>query len=193
MLPMTVFFCLLSRPIVRVIFQRGAFDRYSAIITSDALFFFSLGLMAYGGVKILVAAFHALQDTRTPVKVAVLALIVNTVLNVLLMFPMKIAGIALASSVASFVNLIVLSILIGKKVGVSFLCLKGFLVRIMIAGLGQALAVWALWRGLSVVPEIGRLAIVLAAGGTVYWLIALALRMEQPRAVMQALWGRSRG
>lgn len=193
MLPMTVFFCLLSRPIVRVIFQRGAFDSYSASITSDALFFFSLGLMAYGGVKILVAAFHALQDTRTPVKVAVLALIVNTVLNVLLMFPMKIAGIALASSVASFVNLIVLSVLLGKKVGVSFSCLKGFFVRIVIAGLGQALAVWALWRGLSAIPEIGRLAIVLAAGSAVYWLIALALRMEQPRAVMQALWGRSRG
>ncbi|MBF0570016.1 MAG: murein biosynthesis integral membrane protein MurJ, partial [Candidatus Omnitrophica bacterium] len=100
MLPMTVFLCLLSEPIIRVVFQRGQFDAASTMMTARALFYFSLGLMGYGGVRVLVAAFHSLQDTKTPVKIATICLLVNVVLNAVLMFPLKIGGIALASSIA---------------------------------------------------------------------------------------------
>ncbi|MBF0122994.1 MAG: murein biosynthesis integral membrane protein MurJ [Candidatus Omnitrophica bacterium] len=190
MLPMTVFFCLLARPIIRVIFQRGAFDVYSTIITSDALFFFSLGLIGYGGVKILVTAFHALQDTKTPVKVAVMALVVNAALNGILMFPMKLSGIALASSISAFVNITVLAVLLEKRLGIFLPSLRGFLLKIIVPALGQGLVVWAFWRWLFPVPEILRLVIVFVLGSTVYWFIAHLCKFEQPKAIIESLFAK---
>lgn len=115
MLPISVILFFFSEPIIRIIFQRGAFDAHSTAMASSALRFSALGLMGYGGVKILVSAFHALQDTKTPVKVAIVSLVVNAVLNVILMFPLKIAGIALSSAIASYISLILLWFLLQKK------------------------------------------------------------------------------
>ena len=190
MLPMTVFFCLLARPIIRVVFQRGAFDVYSTIITSDALFYFSLGLMGYGGVRILVTVFHALQDTKTPVKVAVMALIVNALLNVILMFPMKLSGIALASSISAFVNIIVLAVLLERRLGRFLPSLQGFFLKIIVSAVGQGIVIWALWRWLFPVPEILRLLGVFILGGAAYWLIARLCKLEQPKAITEALFGK---
>ena len=64
----------------------------------------ALGLPFYGASRILASAFYALHDTRTPVKAATLCLGVNIVLNIVLMYPLKIGGIALASSISSVVN-----------------------------------------------------------------------------------------
>ena len=106
---------LLSRPVIRVLFERGAFDSYSTAITSGTLFFYAIGLPAFAGIKILVTAFHAMQDTKTPVKTAVGCLLLNAALNFALMGPMKISGIALASSIAATVNFGVLSWLMHKR------------------------------------------------------------------------------
>jgi len=66
---------------------------------------------------VVVAAFYALQDTKTPVRIAVVALIVNTVCSVALMFPMKHSGLALATSIASAVNVLTLGWLLRKRIG----------------------------------------------------------------------------
>ncbi|MBI3314607.1 MAG: polysaccharide biosynthesis C-terminal domain-containing protein, partial [Candidatus Omnitrophica bacterium] len=95
---------LLGGVIIRLAFQRGSFDAYSTQITSQALIFFALGLPFYGISRIFVSAFYALQDTKTPVKVAALCLVINVVLNFILMYPLKIGGIALASSISGLVN-----------------------------------------------------------------------------------------
>ncbi len=101
--------------IIRVVFERGAFGAYSTEITAQALFFSSLGLPFYGASRLLAGAFYALQDSKTPAKSATICLIVNIVLNVLLMFPLKIGGIALASSIASLVNTLMLWTSLKKK------------------------------------------------------------------------------
>jgi putative peptidoglycan lipid II flippase len=62
-----------------------------------------------------VSAFYALHDTKTPVKIATVCLVINAVLNVTLMFPMKIGGIALASSIAGAVNCLLLWHGLNKK------------------------------------------------------------------------------
>ena len=104
-----------SEWIIRIIFERGSFDISSTIITAKALRFFALGLPFYGASRILVSAFYALQDTKTPVKTATACLILNVILNVILMFPLKIGGIALASSISSFVNCMMLWIILDKR------------------------------------------------------------------------------
>lgn len=107
----------LSTPIVRALFERGSFDAYSTRITSSALLYFSIGLCSYAGVKVMVSAFYSLRDTATPVKNAFTSFIINTALNVVLMFPMKVGGLALATSIASIFNFFSLFYLLRKKIG----------------------------------------------------------------------------
>ena len=69
MAPAAVVMLVLGEPIIRILFQRGQFDTYSTTITSYALFYYALGLLSFGGIKIMSTAFYALQDTRVGQKV----------------------------------------------------------------------------------------------------------------------------
>ncbi|MBU2540395.1 MAG: murein biosynthesis integral membrane protein MurJ [Candidatus Omnitrophica bacterium] len=108
MLPISFFLILLSRPITTAIFQRGEFGIASSQITSLALLFYSLGLYFFAAVKITLACFYALEDTRRPVKIAAFCLVLNLILNIILAIPLKIGGLALASSISAAINLILL-------------------------------------------------------------------------------------
>ncbi len=104
LVPAAAVMAIFSKWIIQVLFQRGAFDLYSTNVTAQVTFYAALGLPFFGASRILVSAFYALHDTKTPVKAATVCLIINAVLNGVLMFPMKIGGIALASSIAGAVN-----------------------------------------------------------------------------------------
>ncbi|MBF0570160.1 MAG: polysaccharide biosynthesis C-terminal domain-containing protein, partial [Candidatus Omnitrophica bacterium] len=112
-------------------------------------------------------------------------------LNVVLMFPMKLSGIALASSIASLVNITVLATLLEKRLGDLSSYFKGFFPRIFITGLGQGLVVWGSWIWLAGTLEIVRLVVVLVLGSAAYWFLALLLRLEQPQQVLRALQRRT--
>lgn len=109
---------VLAEPVIKVLFQRGNFDYYSVQITSAALFFYAMGLVFFSGMKILIAGFYSLQDTRTPVMIASLALLVNLILNVILMFPLKVGGLALASSLSAGLSFCLLYIRLTKRIGI---------------------------------------------------------------------------
>jgi putative peptidoglycan lipid II flippase len=100
-IPSMVGLILLGRPIIQVFFERGAFDALSTVMTTKALFFYSLGLWAFSGIRVMVSAFYALQDTKTPVKVAAVALGANVMFSLLFMGPLEHGGLALALSSAS--------------------------------------------------------------------------------------------
>lgn len=185
MLPTTIFLCLLSEPITRVVFQRGAFNAESTMVTSSVLFFFSLGLMGYGGVKILSSAFHAMQDTRTPVKVAVVSLIVNALLDVILMFPMKLSGIALASAIASLVNLTALFIILEQRIGGLKGAFADYFMKLFAAGLVMGGFVWASWHFFIGIPPVLRLFCVAVLGGGIYLAGAHAFGLDQARQVLK--------
>lgn len=108
---------ILREPIVQLLFQRGAFDPDTTRLTAEALLYYAIGLCAFSGVRIAVATFYALQDTKTPVKIAVISLLVNIVLSVLLMGPMRHGGLALATSLSSGVNLVLLICALRKRLG----------------------------------------------------------------------------
>src|SRR5207253_5219044 len=80
-LPATVGLIILRQEIIEVLFQHGDFNATSTALTAWALPFFALGLSAFSMVKIIVPAFYALQDTRTPVKIALVAMFLNIALN----------------------------------------------------------------------------------------------------------------
>ncbi len=117
MVPAGFGLAVLGDPIIRILFQRGEFTAYSTAITQNALFFYSFGLFAYGGIKLLVTAFYSMHDTKTPVKTAFIAVIVNIVLSLLLMWHMKLGGLALATSISASFNFIMLYVLLRNKIG----------------------------------------------------------------------------
>ena len=115
-LPATVGLIILGKPIIRVLFERGAFDATSTLMTNRALIFYAVGLLAFSGTRIVVAAFYALQDTKTPVKIAVVAFSTNFIFSLLLMGPLKHGGLALALSLASSIQFCLLVIFLKRKV-----------------------------------------------------------------------------
>ncbi|MEW5704056.1 MAG: murein biosynthesis integral membrane protein MurJ [Pseudomonadota bacterium] len=103
-LPATAALVLLSEPIVRVLFARGAFGGAEVVAAARTLSAYATGLPAYVLVKVLAPAYFARGDTATPVKIAGAAVVVNVVLSVALMIPFAQVGIALATAIASWFN-----------------------------------------------------------------------------------------
>jgi putative peptidoglycan lipid II flippase len=117
MIPASLGLMILARPIIRILFERGEFTSYSTFITSNALFFYTFGLFAYAGIKILVSTYYYMGDTKTPVKTASVSLVINLVLNLILMWPLKIGGLALATSIAATYNFIALYVILTRRIG----------------------------------------------------------------------------
>ena len=116
-IPAMVGLIVLRVPIVALLFKRGAFSIQSAELTAQALLYYAIGLWAFSAVRIVVSTFYAMQDTRTPVKMAIIAIIANIALGRILMVPMGHAGLALALSLSMMLNLILLVIALGKRLG----------------------------------------------------------------------------
>lgn len=102
--PATVGLILLSEPIVSTLFQYGAFNAHDVKMSAAALVAYCLGLPALLAIKILAPGFYARQNTKTPVKIAAIAMLVNVAFAVLLFKPLAHVGLAMALSISAFVN-----------------------------------------------------------------------------------------
>ena len=138
-LPAMAGLIILAEPIINVLLQRGEFSAIAASETAYALIFYSSGLWAFVGARIVASTFYALQDTKTPVKIAALSVVTNIIFSFILVGPLRHGGLALANAVASAVNFFVLFYFLrkrlikvdGRKIGLSFIktaaasCLMG--------------------------------------------------------------------
>lgn len=116
-IPASVGLIVLREPIIRLLFERGEFSSVATARTAQTLLYYSIGLFAYAGVKLIVAAFYALQDTRTPVKIGAFCMVLNIGCNLLFMYFLREAGLALATAVSSTLNFILLVHFLHKKIG----------------------------------------------------------------------------
>lgn len=148
--PATIGLLVLGRPIVRLLFERGAFDSASTLATSQALAFYAIGLFAYCGVKMTVPAFYAMKDMKTPIKIGFGAMGVNIVLNLILMWPLKEKGLALSTAVASMFNLAMLLYFLRKKLGpLNLRALGRASLRILLISLLMGVLAWGSWLHLA--------------------------------------------
>lgn len=123
-------------PLVSLLFQRGAFTMADTRETVYALLFYLPGIPAFACAKVAVTPFHAAQDTRTPIRIAVVCLGVNLVLNLSLMGSLRQGGLALATTVSSWLNVILLLRLARRNMNqAAFAGLGGHAARIVLAGL----------------------------------------------------------
>jgi len=179
-IPATVGLMLLGRPIVQVLFEHGEFSTQATTLTTQALFFFASGLFAFSAVKILASAFYAFQNTRAPVIVAGFCVAINIILNLLLMKPMGVGGLALATATASWVNAAALYVLLRQKLG----GLGGFQIFITTLKALAASAVMGVFcrftmSALDRVPLPLLLTIAIAGGAVIYLAGAKLLRMDE--------------
>lgn len=114
-IPSSVGLMVLRFPIIRLLFERGVFDERATQMTAIALMFYSLGLAAQAVNIILTRGFYAMQDTRTPVKLTVIAVVVNLIFSLILIRPMAHGGLALANSLAAILNSGMLALLLGRE------------------------------------------------------------------------------
>src|SRR5580692_2269400 len=103
-LPAAVVFAVISGPLLSTLFQHGHFDARAVYMTRKSLSMFALGIAPFMLIKILASGFYAKQDLRTPVRIGIAAMISNMVFNVILIWPLKHAGIALATSLSAMLN-----------------------------------------------------------------------------------------
>ncbi|MFH0739042.1 MAG: murein biosynthesis integral membrane protein MurJ [Candidatus Omnitrophota bacterium] len=190
MLPASVGFIVLSRPIILGLFGGGRFDNYSAAMTADALLFYSLGLVAYGTTKILQTCFFALKDTLTPAKVSVISLVMNIILNAALMFPMKLSGLALATSISGIITTLILFFILQKKLHVfnSKEILISF-VRILVASITMGAICFGVASQNIIIGDrtfarLLQLGLLLILGVISYAAFCLVFRVHE----MQELW-----
>lgn len=104
-IPSSVFLFFLSEPIVRLFFERGAFDVKATALTSFVLKMYVLGLFAHAISPILARAFYSFKNTRTPLIISTICILLNIILNILLSRLMGAAGIALATSIVMVTNI----------------------------------------------------------------------------------------
>jgi putative peptidoglycan lipid II flippase len=181
-------------PIVNLLLEHGQFDRISTQGTAAALLYYAVGLWAMAGVRIVSQAFYSLQDTRTPVKIAVLALCTNIVLSMIaiLWTPLAHGGLALATSLASMLNLGLLTVMLRKKIGrMDGRRILTSLIKIVPASIAMGAIGW--WISRNPVWETGRNTLFkseLLGGGMVasvlFYIAAMwVLRSEE----LKFMWG----
>ena len=182
-LRLTLFICLpaaagliaLSTPMVQVLFGRGAFGPHAVSSTAGALIAYGVGLPAFACVRPLYSAYFALSDTRTPAVTAAICLVAYVATGIALMGPLAHVGLALATSVSSWVNVAVLGIILRKKLGGSWFSPGRTTVISLLLSFGVGFGSFA---------TAGRplLSLLLIAGwGVAYMVVASLLRVEEAR------------
>lgn len=180
---------VIGLPIIQVLFQRGNWDAHASALTNTALFYFSLGLPAYAIVKVLASAFYSLQERKAPVMIAVAAMVINAVLCVTLMGPLRVGGIALASAIASYFNAAALAIVLRKRIGL--IGLKKILATVfktLVGAAAMSVVSYAIaFAAFPGKPLIG-MPLALAAGAAVYFAFAKLLDMSELKPLLSIIF-----
>jgi putative peptidoglycan lipid II flippase len=172
-LPAAVALALISEPIIRVLFERGAFDAVDTSATAGALAAFAIGLPAYVLIKVLAPGYFAREDTATPVKIAALCLAANIGLILLVIEPLAHVGIALATAISNWINAGLLAIVLYRRGDLRFdeRFLHRF-PRLLVAALAMGAALVLMKTGLAAMAPVLALAILVISGGAIFFATA---------------------
>jgi putative peptidoglycan lipid II flippase len=191
-IPAMVGLIVLSAPIINLLYQRGEFTAEAAQGTVSALLFYSAGLWAFVGSKVVRTPFYSMKDTKTPLKVAIISVVINTVFCFILQGPLKHGGLALALSLSASVNFILLFILLRKRFGrVDGRNIARNFAKITFASLIMGMIGWFMSKG-TIWSESGRslekaviLSAVIVLCASVYFLIMYFMKSEELSFIMK--------
>lgn len=196
--PSAALLLVLRLPLVRIIYGVRQFSWQDTLITAQAIAFFSPTVIAQGLNQLLVRGFYALKDTKTPLYVGVVAVLINVILSVSLTrrWQFGIAGLTAASSIASLIQTLLLLIWLDRRVGgFPRARLLGPALKVSLAGFAMAVFLWLPMRLLDqlifdttrVLPLVALTIIASTVGLTVYFLLTWALDVEERAAFVDLL------
>ncbi len=180
----------LARPIISVLFERGAFTSGDVIRTAGAMQFYAVGLLGLAASIVLTRCFFAMHDSKTPVIIASAVMVLNVVLSALTVRHFGINGLAASNSFASVVEALVLGALFMRRVGIADDLLAGAsFASTLVAAVAMGATAWAISTALWHVAapfwqHAAILAISMLAGSLVFIGIGSALRIRE----LSQLW-----
>lgn len=188
--PSALAIAVLSQPLLFSLFQYGEFSAADVGMAAQSLMAYSTGLLAFMSIKILAPGFYARQDTKAPVKIGIITLVANMVLMLALIMPLKHAGLALATSLAAWLN----AGLLYRGLRRDGVYQPGtgwwlYLLRLLLAGSAMAVLLWFLagdasvWQGWSASQRLLHLlgVVLMGIGAYLGLLFALGLRVRHLR------------
>ncbi len=188
-LPAALALVLLAEPLVSL-FHYGAMTDHDVVMAARSLRAYALGLLAFMLIKVLAPGYFARQDTKTPVKIGIVAMVANMVMNLALIVPLAHAGLALATALSAFLN----AGLLGRglhRQGVlrfqpgwgryAFQVVGG--CTLMALGLWWLTPDWHQWTAWHAPRRVGCLLALVAGGATLYfvWLALTGVRLRHFR------------
>ncbi len=183
-LPAAAALTVSALPIIRTLLEHGRFLPSDTVATAQALAAFSLGLPAYVLIKVLTPGFHARQDTKMPVRIAIASMLVNLAGNLILVWPLGHVGIALSTAIAAWVNAIALWLVLRHRGHFHMDAkLKRTLPRLFAAAAIMVAVLLALnpllipHTGGNIITRAIALTLLLGAGGVAYIAAARLLRI----------------
>lgn len=183
-----------GKPIIQVLFEHHNFGAAATTATADALVAYAVGLWAFAGVRVAVKAFYANQDTKRPVRVAVVCMLINVLLNLLLMGPLQHVGLALATSLASIINFLWLVLLLHTHYrGLQPSVMLKSHAKVLVATLGVVAVCWpisrlALWNiGGAWTAKGAWLTAGIGGSIAVYVALSIWMRCDELQTVWQSI------
>jgi putative peptidoglycan lipid II flippase len=179
-LPASVFLCILAVPIMRLLFEHGRFGPMDSLQAGRALEYLAPGLVAFSLVNIFARAFYALGDTKTPMKISIACLLLNLVLSLAFILPLRQRGMGLANTMSAVCNITLLYFSLRRRIGPLGLgAQKKIISQLLFSALVAGVVTWALshwWEGhigyVGMWRRLGDVFVPMTAGGLLYWGLA---------------------
>ncbi len=198
-IPASIGLIFLAEPIIRVIFERGAFDAFATARTAEALICYAVGLFAYSAVKVIVPVFYALDETRYPVFGSFLVTGCNLLFITLTLKFLGHKALALSISIAMTGNFLFLITTLYRKVdGFSLSYLIGGLTKVVVAAGGMSVWLFLLkgqlscWQGKGMLLDLVCLVLLIGSSAMVYGGMLYYLQMREVRFLLDKVLQRIR-
>jgi putative peptidoglycan lipid II flippase len=195
--PILIFILLFSVDGIRVLLERGAFDRNATLMVSHALIFLSFSIIPYMARDTVTRIFYAFDDAKTPLLVGLLAIIVNAVMDWLLVGPLGIGGITLSTTIVTIFNMTLLTFLLRRKVRDIKLrklimpslkiVVAGSLMGILCYGLNY---LWGLYFPDQTLFILAKLCVMGLIGFSFYCMMTVILKLDESKMVVDKVLSR---
>ncbi|HER24061.1 MAG TPA: murein biosynthesis integral membrane protein MurJ [Candidatus Atribacteria bacterium] len=194
-LPSAMGLMVLKDALIRLVYEHGIFSSSSTQMTASALFYYSIGLFAYACVRLITMCFYALKDAKTPVKIGIYIVLVNIGLDLILIRYLAHSGLALATSIAAIMNLIILLKFLQNKIGnLGLRSQTSFLTKIVISSIGLGIACILVENYFGKILDLNskynqiiQVTASIISGSLVYFMISYILRVKEIRYLKQSL------
>ncbi len=194
-IPSAVGLIVLKDSLIRLIYEHGMFSRVATNMTASALLYYSIGLFAYACVRLITMSFYALKDTKTPVKIGIFIVFINIALDLILVKYLAHSGLALATSVAAILNLIILLKVLQGKIGDFELKSQlSFLIKIIVSSIFLGIICVLVSNYFGKVLDLSykynqiiQVTASIISGGLVYFISSYILDVKEVKSLKQTI------